>query len=125
MVAVDTSVIKEEKSNNQIASLNYAIDSLGMFRAELARILCLKCQDVSDSYQLALLLDENTQARNKARRFLEFFQLLEKKFDGDDVGLVHWFRKQNSVLGTTPLLAMVDADRLEDVIALLTNWNDK
>jgi hypothetical protein len=33
--------------------------------------------------------------------------------------MMHWFRRQHAVLGTTPLLAIVDDGRLDDVIAQL------
>ncbi|NOY15504.1 MAG: hypothetical protein GXP23_00975 [Gammaproteobacteria bacterium] len=39
-----------------IAEVNYAADALGMYRAEQARILCLKCYNVSDFMLLGLLL---------------------------------------------------------------------
>jgi hypothetical protein len=33
--------------------------------------------------------------------------------------MVHWLRKENSKLGTTPFLAMVDHGQLSDVVDIL------
>ncbi|WP_455208363.1 hypothetical protein [Kaarinaea lacus] len=102
-----------------VAAVNHATDSLGLYRAELARILCLLCRDVSESANLDLLLDDNKRVQKKAERFVYFYELLEERFRNDSAGMVHWFRKYNATLGTTPFHAMVDDDRLEDVIAEL------
>ena len=103
-----------------IASVNHATDSLGLYRAELARILCLKCGDVSDSIHLKALLGDKIELRKKAERFIVFYQLLESRFPGDSVAMLHWFRRENAGLGTTPFLAIVDDGRLEDVIIELS-----
>ena len=99
-----------------IASVNRATDSLGLYRAELARILCLKCADVSDSFRLKSLLADNIVIQKKAERFVVFHELLENSFAGDSVAILHWFRRENTNLGTSPFLAIVDDGRLEDVI---------
>lgn len=105
-----------------IASVNHATDSLGLYRAELARILCLKCGDVSDSIHLESLLSDNIELQKKAERFVVFHELLENSFPGDSVAMLHWFRKENTSLGTTPFLAIVDDGRLEDVIIELLSY---
>ena len=48
-----------------------------------------------------------------------FYELLESKLANDTAAMIHWFRKDNVKLGTTPFLAMVDEGRLEGVIAEL------
>ena len=106
-----------------IASVNHVTDSLGLYRAELARILCLKCGDVSDPVHLETLLSDNADVKKRAERFIHFYQLLDNRFSGDPVAILHWFRKDNKALGTTPFLAMVDDDRLEDVIIELSSSN--
>jgi hypothetical protein len=103
-----------------IASVNHATDSLGLYRAELARILCLKCGDVSDSVHLEALLGGNIEIQKKAERFVVFHELLENNFQGDTVAMLNWFRRDNTSLGTSPFLAMVDEGRLEDVIIELS-----
>ena len=102
-----------------IAALNHAADSLGLYRAELARILRLLCPDVSDPEHLEKLLSDNKEVREQAERFVYFHALLEAQFPDNSTGMVHWFRKKNVRLSTTPFHAMVDHGRLEDVIAEL------
>jgi hypothetical protein len=104
-----------------IAAVNHATDSLDLYRAELARILCLKCGDVSNSIHLESLLSKNVDTRKKAERFVVFYQLLSNLFEDDSVAMLHWFRKENNHLGTSPFLAMVDDGRLEDVIIELSS----
>lgn len=106
-----------------IAAVNHAADMLGLYRAELARILDLNCADVSDAQQLELLLQENRAVRAAAESFIVFYQLLERKFSNDTVAMVHWFRKEHASLGTTPFLAMIDNIQLNTVIELLRSSN--
>lgn len=102
-----------------IASVNHATDTLGLYRAELARILGLNCADVSDSQNLELLFESNTAVRSRAELFIRFFLLLEMLFPDDTVLMVNWIRKDNVDLGTTPFLAMVDFGKLSDVVDVL------
>lgn len=103
-----------------IGAINLATDNLGLYRAELARILCLNCGDVSDSIFLESLLIENDDIQRTAKRFVKFYALLEQHFNGDSVAMLHWFRRHNHKLRTSPFLAMVDEARLEDVIIVLS-----
>ncbi|WP_455222725.1 hypothetical protein [Kaarinaea lacus] len=82
------------------------------------------CGDVSDSSQLETRFADDEKVRRKAERFVYFYELLESQFTDDSVGMVHWFRKDNSRLGTTPFPAMVDGSRLEEVIVLLATLAD-
>ena len=107
----------EDHQLSLIAEINHACDSLGLYRAELARILGLMCQDVSDSHVLEAILHDNKNAHHYAQRFIVFYNTLEKHYDGDSVTIINWFRKHNAQLETTPFLAMVDEHRIEDVIS--------
>ena len=102
-----------------IASVNHATDTLGLYRAELARILGLNCGDVSDSQNLELLFKSNSAVRSQAELFVHFFLFLEMLFPDDTVLMVNWIRKGNVDLGTTPFLAMVDHGKLSDVVDVL------
>ena len=77
-----------------IAEVNHAVDTLGMYRVELARILCLKCCDVSDSMQLELLLEENPQVSCRAKRFTHLYALLDKQFCGDTAAMGRWIPRE-------------------------------
>ena len=102
-----------------IAAVNHAVDTLGLYRAELARILGLNCPDVSDSHNLELLFQSNSAVRSQADLFIRFFRLLETVFSNNTVMMVNWFHRENSELGTSPFLAMVDHGRLCDVVDIL------
>jgi hypothetical protein len=102
-----------------LGELNHAGDALGLYRAELARVLGLMCAEVSDVTTLRKLLEQDSDVRRRAERFVGFYRLLEQTLVHDDVARVHWLRRQNEALGTTPFLAIVDDGRLDDVIAQL------
>lgn len=102
-----------------IASINHATDCLDLYRAELARILGLMCADVGDSLQLEMIINSDSDIRARAGRFVLFVDQLEILFCYDRCKMVHWFRAHHKVLGTSPFLAMVDENRLEDVISVL------
>ena len=84
-------------THSLIASINYATDSLGLYRAELARILGLMCSDVGDSLQLDNLLNHNAETSMRAQRFVIFFSRLENLFNHDHIKMVHWFRAENKM----------------------------
>jgi hypothetical protein len=107
-------------SNPLIAEINHAVEMLGMYRAELARILHLKFFDVSNPIMLEILLSDNDELVLRAKRFVKLYALLEKQFSGDVTAMANWVRRENVLLETTPLLAMVVQDRTEDIIALLS-----
>jgi hypothetical protein len=102
-----------------LAELNHAADSLGLYRAELARILGRNCAEVSDVKTLQTLLRDDGDVRRQSENFVCFYRLLEQSLAHDSVAMVHWFRKQHAALGTTPFLAVVDEARLDEVIAQL------
>ena len=102
-----------------IAAVNHATDTLGLYRAELARILGLKCPDVSDARTLALLFETDTTVQRSGASFVRFYILLEEVFQADTVQMINWFRRDNSKLGTTPFLAMVDHGQLDHVVTVL------
>jgi hypothetical protein len=106
-------------THSLIASINYATDSLGLYRAELARILGLMCSDVGDSLLLEDLLNRDAETNMRAQRFVFFFSRLEILFDHDSIKMAHWFRGKHKTLGTSPLLAMVDENKLEEVISVM------
>ncbi len=108
-----------DKAGNLIADVNYAVDSLLLYRAELGRILGLKCDEVSDSARLNLLFNTDETVRQQAQRFVFFSQLLERKCVADGVNMHNWFRTDHKQLKTSPFYAIIDEGRLEQVIRLL------
>ena len=103
-----------------IASVYHASDSLGLYRAELARILGLMCDDVSSPARLESLLKSGADCRLRAEHFLLFYDSLGHQHAGNAVAMQNWFRRHSRVLGTTPLLALVDENRLEETINVIS-----
>lgn len=119
-VMPDTSV--EFYQNTQlITQVEYAMEQLGLYRAELARILGLHCDDVSDAVQLELLLDTSQVIHHQAERFIRMFRLAELFCSKENHPITNWFRQPMDELGTSPFYAMVDQGRLEDLVALLNS----
>ena len=91
-------------------------DMLGMYQAELARILHLQCGDIGQLANAKAVLEQDSESWQQAGLFLEFYQLLYQYFEGDGVAMRNWLRKENKELGGSPLLIMVDDLNIEKVI---------
>jgi len=94
---------------------------LGLYHAELARILKLQCADVGELANAQKTLDVNTIAWQQAEKFISVFECLYLKFQGDETLMCNWLRKQNTELNGVPLYLMVDDDLLDICLAWLMN----
>ncbi len=90
---------------------------LGLYRAEVARLLGLHCEDVGALYDGRLLLVPASEAGVQGRLFIRLFQALYDRMQGDGPRMIHWLRADNEELGSSPFLLMVDHGRLEQVVA--------
>ena len=90
-------------------------EMLGLYQAELARILHLQCSDIGRLSSGKSVLEEHSDSRQQATLFLDFYQWLYIHFDGDSVAMCNWLRRENKELGGVPLLLMVDELRINDV----------
>jgi len=97
------------------------IDLLGLYRAELARILHLRCGDIGELAAARRCLEPGTDAWMRAQLFLRCYRALFAHMDGDGVAMRHWLRVQQPGLGGVPHLLMVDDDRLDAVVGYLEN----
>ena len=95
-----------------------AAEMLGLYRAELARILGLKCEQIGALANARSLLEPGSLAWVRASDFVRLYQALYRRFGGAETGMCHWLRVVHPALGTTPLLAMVDEGRLDAVLKL-------
>lgn len=89
---------------------------LGLFQAELARILYLNCGDVGQLASGRCCLEPGTVAWQQARLFVRLQQALFTLQDGDGVAMRHWLRVPHPVLGGVPHLLLVDDGRLDDMV---------
>lgn len=97
---------------------------LGMYQAELARVLHLQCPDIGRLASGKAFLDPESVAWQKARQFVRFYELLSERLLGEEVAMYHWLRTSNELFKTEPLLMIVDHGQLESVIRLLESGHD-
>ena len=97
------------------------IDCLGMYQAELARVLTLQCGDIGQLSSARSCLVPDTVAWNQALLFVRMYQALYKRFDGDSVAMIHWLRADNIKLKQSPHLLIVDDNNLTGVVDYLEN----
>jgi hypothetical protein len=93
-----------------------AADMLGMYRAELARVLHLQCRHVGRLSEAREHLVPGTEAWHQAALFIRIYQALHAVMNGDEVAMCHWLRAHNKDLLGVPLLLLVDDDRLSEVL---------
>ncbi len=93
-----------------------AAEMLGMYRAELARVLHLQCQDIGRLADVKQLLEPDTDAWQQAVIFIRLYQMLFTGMQGEEAAIHHWLRVENKALGGVPLLLIVDEDRLTQVL---------
>ncbi len=91
-------------------------EMLGMYRAELARVLHLLCEDIGDLADINTLLEPNSLAWQQAVLFIQFYQTLYDYLQGDEVAIYHWLRAENRKLKGVPLMLIVDEDKLHEVL---------
>lgn len=92
---------------------------LGLYQAELARILCIKCGDVGQLASGRRCLEPGSEPWRQARRLVRLYQALYARQDGNGAAMCHWLRVPQPVLGGVPHLLMVDDGRLADVLHYL------
>lgn len=100
-------------------SVVQAGDMLGLVRAEVARILGFRCEDIGALYDGRQLLQPGTRAWQQGEQFVRFYQALFDRFEGEGPRMIHWFRADNRALGNAPFYLMVDEGRLAEVLAFL------
>ena len=101
-----------------------ACEMLGMYQAELASILKLRCTDMANMARAKKRLDADSISWQKAILFIKFYQLLFERFNGDQAQMYHWLRKDGPELKKSPLVLMVDEGRIEFIIKHLSTENN-
>lgn len=99
-------------------SVVQAGELLGLYRAEVARLLGFHCADVSALYEGRLLLLPGGRAWESGVLFVRLYQALHDRMAGDGPRMVHWLRADHPALGSSPFLSMVDGGGLERVVRL-------
>lgn len=96
-------------------------EMLGLYRAELARVLGLRCEDVGSLADRRSILGPGSDAWRNALMLVHLYELLYDHHGGDGAAMFHWLRVPCSQLGGVPLLMMVDEGCLEQVLAHLVS----
>jgi hypothetical protein len=91
-------------------------EMLGMYQAELARILQVTCSEIGGFASGIQFLNVNSEAAEQAIKFVRLYESLYEKFGADEVAICQWFRAQNQDLNGIPLYLIVDDGRLADVV---------
>jgi hypothetical protein len=92
---------------------------LGLSRAELSRVLHLRCGDTARLAAVRQTLVPDTPAWRQALELVRFYRTLHGKMRGDEAGMWRWLRTSHRELDEVPLLLLVDHDRLAEVTRLL------
>ena len=92
---------------------------LNMYRAELARVLHLRCAEIGEMANGRMNIEPGTVTWQQARLFVRFFELFYNTLADDEVAMCLWLRVNNVELAGTPLLLIVDDDKLVDVVRYL------
>ena len=77
-------------------------EMLGMYHAELARILGKQCGDIGKLSSGKYCIQKDSETWQRAVLFIEMYQHLFDYFDGDRVAMYHWMRSHNKKLDGTP-----------------------
>jgi hypothetical protein len=86
---------------------------LGMYNAELARILGLQCGDIGELTSGKRCIKQNSEAWQRGALFIETYHQLFDYFEGDGVTMYHWMRAHNKQLDGTPHFLIVDDGKLQ------------
>lgn len=93
-------------------------EMLGMYQAELARILGLQCGDIGELAAGKCVLEPDTCAWQQAVLFIRLYESLYRQHAGDGVAMRHWLRRDNTELKGVPLMLMVDDGHLAQVLEI-------
>jgi len=118
--------IKLSEVNHSEKSLTQAVlqvtQMLGIYHAELARILHVQCADIGALSNAEKTISKNTTQWHQAEKYIKLYEGLYILFNGDEPLINNWLRKNNKSLKSVPLYLMVDELRIDDVLnALKTN----
>jgi hypothetical protein len=86
---------------------------LGMYNAELARILGQQCGDIGELTSGQRCIKQGSEAWQQAVLFIDTYHLLFDYFDGDSVAMYHWMRADNKSLKGIPHFLIVDEAKLQ------------
>jgi len=99
------------------------IELLGMYHAELARVLGQQCGDIGELTSGKSCIKKDTKAWTQAVLFINMYHQLFDYFEGDGVAMYHWMRAHNKQLNGTPHFLIVDDNKLQAIYDYLSLAN--
>ncbi len=114
-----------ESARRLTQSILQVIDMLDIYRAELARVLHIHCDEVGFLAEGKRDLVPDTDAWDQAVLFVRMYEALFTYCKGDGVAMCHWLRSENKDLKGVPMLLIVDDDKLSKVLGYLEKSLDK
>jgi len=106
-----------ENARRLTLSVLHITQMLGMYHAELARILGLTCSDIGDLANAKRFLDPDTGSWEQAVLLVRFYNLLYDAYSKDEVAIYQWLRAENKRLEGIPLYLLVDHGQLANILA--------
>jgi hypothetical protein len=100
-------------------------EMLGMYRAELARVLHIRCEDIGRLIDDRKNLEPDTESWEQAILFVRLYEILYEYCEGNGVAMCHWLRTNNQKLAGEPLLLIVDDNKLQQVFSFLEKEVEK
>jgi len=114
--------VNERKLSQSVIQV---IELLGMYHAELARILGQQCGDIGQLSSGKNCIKKDTDAWHQAVLFIDMYHQLFDYFEGDSVAMYHWMRAENKNLAGVPHFLIVDDGKLQTVHDYLHHANQQ
>lgn len=86
---------------------------LGVYHAELARILHLQCSDIGDLANTENVISINSTSWAQAENYIELYEYLYVLFDGDEPLMNNGLRKKNKILDAVLDVLKVNLSKTE------------
>ena len=118
---IDKPFESERKISQSVIQI---IQLLGMYDAELARILGQQCSDIGELTSGQRCIKQGSEEWSQAVLFIETYHLLFDYFAGDSVAMYHWMRAHNKHLNGTPHFLIVDDNKLQAIHDYLSAIQD-
>jgi len=116
-------LIKATEINGSEKKLTQAVlqitQMLGIYNAELARILHLKCADIGELSGAHKSIRSDTDTWNHAMKYIKMYEGLYYLCEGSEIKMNNWLRKKHKQLEAVPLYLMVDEQEINRLIDVL------
>lgn len=94
-------------------------DLLGLVRAEVARVLGFRCENITALYGGRLVLEPGSEAYANGVLLVRLYQALYARMGGDGPRMIHWLRAEQPALGKAPFYLLVDEGQVARLVDYL------